>query len=216
MRTLSTFLVSAMLVLSSLAVAQMPPILVTQYYNNIPFITGGVGRDEQEFLQSKEVRDLYNLEIVIAAKTGSFLSNAAVVVRDANQVVVLDSWMNGPILMARLPTGRYHLTVQNGGTVQNRSVQLGNSHQRVVFHWDMEVERLRETEVSPEGVRPIIPSQIDGVDVMTIEELRGETPPAQTGMSFSEQQRRAERARQLREQSIRLEEEARLLEQGAR
>jgi hypothetical protein len=214
MRTLSIFLVSAMLVLSSFAVAQMPPILVTQYYNNISFITGGVGRDEQEFLQSKEVRGLYNLEIVIAAKTGSFLSNAAVVIRDANQVVVLDSWMNGPILMARLPIGRYNIAIQNGNTMQNRSVQLGNSHQRVVFHWDMDVERLQETEVSPEGVRPIIPTQIDGVDVITVEELRGEAPPVQTDMSYSEQQRRAERARQLREQSIRLEEEARMIESG--
>ena len=213
MRILSFFLAALIGGLSSLALAETP-ILPTQYYNNIPFVTGGVGRSEQEYLQSKDVRDLYNLEIVTATKTGSFLANAAVVIRDRNQTVVLDAFMNGPIMMARLPTGTYHIAVRDGGEAQTRTVQLGTSLQRVVFHWDMEVPRLRETEVSPEGIRPIIPAQIDGIDVLTVEELRGQPAPPRDMSSFSEQQRRVERARQLREQAIRLEEEARLIESG--
>ena len=183
-----------------------------QSYDGVPYVTGGIGSTEQEYLKSKELRAQYNLEILTAAKSGSYVSMARVVIHSAGRVV-LQAKMDGPMLLALLPNGKYRVEVSVGSETQSRHVSVKQgSLRRVITSWDVTAERLDEPEISPAHVHPVVPQTIDGIEVTTVPGFQGETGSAET---FSERQRRLEKARQLREQALRLEEEARLLEQAA-
>lgn len=182
-----------------------------QSYYGVQYVTGGIGSTEQEYLKSKEVRDRYNLEILTASKQGSYVSMAKVVVRSGDEIS-LSARMDGPMLLAALPDGRYQVEVTVSGEVQKRDVSLKQGRlRRVVTTWDVVAERLDKPEVSPEYVHPVVPETIDGIKVTTLPGVE----TAQGGSeAFSERQRKLEKARLLREQANRLEEEARRIEQS--
>src|SRR5262249_17483752 len=72
---------------------------------DIPFVTGGTGADERADLQAKE-KD-YNLKIVAAATSGDYLAGVRVVIESADKKSLLETRMEGPILLAKLPPGTY-------------------------------------------------------------------------------------------------------------
>ncbi len=72
---------------------------------DVPHISGGVGADERQGLLAKE-RD-YNLKIIGADKSGNYLADVQVVIESARKERVLDTTMDGPILLAKLAPGTY-------------------------------------------------------------------------------------------------------------
>jgi len=72
---------------------------------DIPYISGGVGADEREAFAAKERE--YNLKIVAADKSGDYLADVQVVIESARKERVLDTTMDGPILLAKLAPGTY-------------------------------------------------------------------------------------------------------------
>ena len=84
-----------------------------------PFVTGGVSREEQADLEA--MQKSFTLWLTTAdERSGAYLSDAAVEIRDAQNALILTTTMNGPFLLADLEPGRYRVLVTLGG--QTRAV----------------------------------------------------------------------------------------------
>ncbi|OOY36224.1 hypothetical protein BOV88_01130 [Solemya velum gill symbiont] len=57
-----------LLMLFTPAIAEFWAPVRQQFYHDTTYLTGGIGASEQEYLESKEVRQQYNLEILTASK----------------------------------------------------------------------------------------------------------------------------------------------------
>ena len=110
------------------------PALQPQQQGNIIFVSGGAGEDDRDAL--KQVEGQYNLRLLFAARNGDYLANVAVTLADAHGKVVLDTIADGPIFYARVPAGRYRVTVSNEGQSQSRDIDLSRSGAvRQDFYW---------------------------------------------------------------------------------
>lgn len=111
----------------------IPPALQAQQQGDITFVSGGASDDDRDAL--KQVEGQYNLRLMFAARSGDFLANIAVTLSDARGRAVLDTISDGPIFYARVPPGRYRLTVSNQGQSQSRDISVGNGAVRADFYW---------------------------------------------------------------------------------
>jgi len=110
-----------------------PPALEAQQQGNITFVSGGAGGEDRDAL--KQVENQYNLRLLFAARNGDYLANIAVTLSDARGNAVLDTIADGPIFYARVPPGRYRLTVSNQGQSQSRDISIRNGAVRQDFYW---------------------------------------------------------------------------------
>ena len=110
----------------------MPPALEVQRQGNITFVSGGAGDEDRDAL--RQVEPQYNLRLLFAARNGDYLAGVAVTLSDARGTV-LDTIAEGPIFYARVPPGRYRLTVSNQGQSQNRDISIGGGAVRQDFYW---------------------------------------------------------------------------------
>src|SRR6266404_3529899 len=74
----------------------------------VSYISGGTGAAAREALLAREKE--YNLKIIAADKSGDYLAGVKVVIESARKAQVLDTTMEGPILLARLPPGTYTIS----------------------------------------------------------------------------------------------------------
>lgn len=109
------------------------PALQAQQQGNITFVSGGAGDEDRTAL--KQVENQYNLRLLFAARNGDYLANVAVTLSDGRGNAVLDTIADGPIFYARVPAGRYRLTVSNQGQSQSRDISIGNGAVRQDFYW---------------------------------------------------------------------------------
>lgn len=112
---------------------QPTPALQAQQQGNITFVSGGAGDEDRDAL--KQVENQYNLRLLFAARNGEYLANVAVTLNDARGNAVLDTIAEGPIFYARVPPGRYRLTVSNQGQSQSRDISIGNGAVHQDFYW---------------------------------------------------------------------------------
>lgn len=116
--------------------AEAPPAgQVETGKNGVKFVTGGVGAGEQAAL--KEHYSDFGLMLVNAAKkSGAYVADVDVKVRDAKGNEIIDTTTNGPWLLADLPAGRYTVEATYNGDTQTRHVSIGKEGQhRIVMHW---------------------------------------------------------------------------------
>ena len=103
---------------------------------DVPYISGGVGADARQELLAKE-RD-YNLKIIVADKSGDYLADVRVVIESARKERVLDTTMNGPILLAKLAPGTYTIRATSDGKTLTRTVTIaGQGLRQADFRWDV-------------------------------------------------------------------------------
>jgi hypothetical protein len=101
---------------------------------DVPHISGGVGADARENLLAKEKE--YNLKIIAAEKSGDYLANVKVVIESARKEQVLDTTMEGPILLAKLAPGTYTIRATSDGQTLTRTVTIPTRGLRQVdFRW---------------------------------------------------------------------------------
>jgi hypothetical protein len=101
-----------------------------------PYISGGVGEDARQELLAKE-RD-YNLKIIAADKSGDYLADVRVVIESARQERVLDTTMQGPILLVKLAPGTYTIRATSDETTLTRTVTIAALGLRQAdFRWDV-------------------------------------------------------------------------------
>jgi hypothetical protein len=89
---------------------------------DVPYVSGGVGADAREELLAKEKE--YNLKIVAAEKSGDYLAGVKVVIESARKEQVLDTTMEGPILLAKLAPGTYTIKAISDGQTLTRTVAV--------------------------------------------------------------------------------------------
>lgn len=93
--------------------------------SDITYVTGGIGDDERELIESS--RDDYNLQLSNARPNGDFVGEVRVVIRRQEKQgarEVLNTY-SGPLLYARLPAGRYQLEATLGERKILRSLTIG-------------------------------------------------------------------------------------------
>jgi hypothetical protein len=103
---------------------------------DVPYISGGVGADAREELLAKEKE--YNLKIIAAAKSGDYLADVKVVIESTRKERVLDTTMEGPILLAKLAPGMYTIRATFDGQTLTRTVAIpAQGLRQMDFRWDV-------------------------------------------------------------------------------
>jgi hypothetical protein len=103
---------------------------------DVPHISGGAGADERQALLAQE-RD-YNLKVIAADKSGAYLADVQVVIESATKERVLDTTMDGPILLAKLAPGMYTIKATSHATTLTRTVTIAAQGLRQAdFRWDV-------------------------------------------------------------------------------
>jgi len=103
-------------------------------FGEINYVTGGIGRQERK--EMTPLRAQYNLRLLFAYSTGSYLAGIAVTVVDQAGNTLLEAVSEGPYLWARMPPGRYRVTVSHAGEGQTRQVSVPASGAAdVSFFW---------------------------------------------------------------------------------
>ncbi len=118
--------------------ATMVVILLTFFMEvraaDVPYISGGTGADEREELLAKEKE--FNLKIIAAEKSGDYLAGVKVVIESARKEQVLDTTMEGPVLLAKLAPGTYTIRATSGGQTLTRTVTIpAQGLRQVDFRW---------------------------------------------------------------------------------
>jgi len=116
--------------------AHLPP---ERMQGDVPFITGG--RTPEERAAVKREAQEWPLEIVFYesdATKPKTLENMPVTVADASGKVVFDGIASGPVLLLKLPKGRYTVTTKWDAWHFSQPVTLGDDRERVVFEWKRE------------------------------------------------------------------------------
>jgi hypothetical protein len=102
----------------------------------VPYISGGTGADAREELRAREKE--YNLKIIAADKSGDYLAGVKVVIESAQKAQVLNTTMEGPILLAKLPPGTDTIRATSGDQTLTRTVTIAAQRlQQVDFRWDV-------------------------------------------------------------------------------
>ncbi|MEE4376594.1 MAG: carboxypeptidase-like regulatory domain-containing protein [Candidatus Competibacteraceae bacterium] len=109
--------------------------LVAKKYNEVAYVSGGIGDQEQAAL--KAMADEFNLNLVFAVEEGgNYLSDVAVRVYDAQGALALDVISDGPMLYANLPAGQYNVEVSGFGEIYQQNIEVSESgRESVNFTW---------------------------------------------------------------------------------
>lgn len=108
---------------------------VTGNQGAISFFTGGVGIGERAEME-KRAGD-YNLKIILAAKSGAYLSRVAIWIYDNKGSLVLDAESAGPWFYVRLPDGNYTVKAVHKGVEKEKMVYIARGLQQIMFNWDV-------------------------------------------------------------------------------
>jgi hypothetical protein len=101
---------------------------------DVPYISGGTGVDEREALLTQE-KD-YSLKIVAAETSGDYLANVQVVIESARKQRVLETTMDGPILLAKLAPGTYTIRATSDEKTLTKTVTIpAQGLRQVDFRW---------------------------------------------------------------------------------
>jgi hypothetical protein len=85
-------------------------------------MSGGIGEESMRDLVLR--KHAYNLKFVFTLLEGDYVADVAVNIADEAGRKVLEHVANGPVLLARLPAGRYVATFTYGGMAQTHPFTL--------------------------------------------------------------------------------------------
>ena len=110
---------------------------VVKTTGGVRYVSGGVGTDSIDRLNS--LAGDFNLKLVFALKSGSYVSDVGVVIADAKGQTLLDTTSEGPWLLTRLPAGNYQVVATFAGSAVKRQIAVGAEKLRTVdFRWASE------------------------------------------------------------------------------
>ena len=101
---------------------------------DVQYISGGAGVDERQTLLAAE-KD-YSLKIVVAEASGDYLADVQVVIESAKKQRVLETTMDGPILLVKLTPGTYSIRATSDEKTLTKTVTIAaQGLRRVDFRW---------------------------------------------------------------------------------
>ena len=95
---------------------------------SVTYVTGGIGKDESDAM--KQAASRYSLAIEMSSPAGpraEYVADVKIDIRDQQGKTVLSTTSDGPILLAKLPPGRYTVNASKNGTSQQRDIVVGSS-----------------------------------------------------------------------------------------
>jgi len=98
----------------------------------IAFVTGGVGDEETNYLNS--VKKDYNLHVLSAEKAGAYVDNTTLSIYNKRGEEVFNSKID-PLFYAKLDPGVYTLKAVSGGEEKAKKVSVSKSSSDVTFYW---------------------------------------------------------------------------------
>jgi hypothetical protein len=105
--------------------------------HGVSYVSGGVGDEERERIQAF-ARD-FNLELLLVSKSGAYLANVDVVIKDARGKQLLAAKTEGPLFYAKLPKGHYKLeATKSGETVRKTTDLSGNGQRKLILRFSTE------------------------------------------------------------------------------
>ena len=110
-----------------------------QTQGEVTFVTGGVGIDERKELDA--TRANYNLSLLFSVQgSGNYLSGVNIRITDLKGKVFLETVSDGPKLFAKLPSGRYIVTVDLNGEAYHKTVSVGGKkNTSLSFTWSQKM-----------------------------------------------------------------------------
>jgi hypothetical protein len=110
-----------------------------QTQGEVTFVTGGVGIDERKELDA--TRANYNLSLLFSVQgSGNYLSDVKIRITDLKGKVFLETVSDGPKLFAKLPSGRYIVTVDLNGEAYHKTVSVGGKkNTSLSFTWSQKM-----------------------------------------------------------------------------
>jgi hypothetical protein len=137
----ATLAMTAVLMFAALStpVAQAQALPQARSQGSIEYVTGGVGKEEADALKQASSDYSLTLELASSGPTpegrtkGAYVADAAVVIRDVQGREVLNTHTDGPLLLARLPPGRYTISADWNGVHKQTAVDLGAARRHIVF-----------------------------------------------------------------------------------
>lgn len=128
---LSNFLL--LLALPPAAVAQ-DEILAPGFANGIPYLSGGIGDEEREAID--RARNNYNIKLVLAEASGSYVSDVTLHITTVLGDPVISIPSAGPLVLLQLPPGTYLINAAyEGRNAQKRFDVSDNLAQTVNVLW---------------------------------------------------------------------------------
>jgi hypothetical protein len=113
-----------------------------QQQGAVSFVSGGVGETEMGEMKSMSARFPVELLFLAQSSPDRYLSQVKVQIKDNGGNVVLDTESQGPVLLAKMPSGRYSVSADSEGTTKRQTIQVTQSKgQRVVFIWNGPVDQ---------------------------------------------------------------------------
>lgn len=107
------------------------PALNVQQWGNVQYLNGGVGDTERAAMRS--LQSEFPLQIVFSGKAGEYgVANQVRVIGPSGTVAAVDH--AGPLVMFKLPPGRYTIEADFPGRTEKRAVSL-NGDGSHLLHW---------------------------------------------------------------------------------
>ena len=115
--------------------ADPPGIIVGATEGGLRYMTGGVGADEREVMESLDAP--FNLKLVFAGRSGNFLSEVKLSIIDGPGHNVEEAISNGPWFYIKLPPGIYTVVATfNNDTKKIKNLDLSRNERVTRFlHW---------------------------------------------------------------------------------
>ncbi|MCH2546383.1 MAG: T9SS type A sorting domain-containing protein [Alphaproteobacteria bacterium] len=93
--------------------------------NNIAYLSGGVGADEQARLEAAQSQ--YPVKMVFSNTNGAYVSNVDVTVMNASGETVLGMQTDGPILLLDLEPGKYTVKANDHGQEKTQHIKVSDA-----------------------------------------------------------------------------------------
>lgn len=94
--------------------------------------SGGIGEEERATAPAEGTK------LVFFAEGGRFVANVKVQVSDAGGKLLVDTVVDGPWLILRLPAGRYRVQAETGGSRQGGIIEVGEGSREFAFKFSLD------------------------------------------------------------------------------
>ncbi|MGZ8159675.1 MAG: carboxypeptidase-like regulatory domain-containing protein [Methylobacter sp.] len=127
-------------ILFSFSAVAEPPLIKQQTQGEVPFVSGGVGGDEQNAMQA--MRTDYNLHLLFSTQgTGEYVSDVKVSIADSSGNILVEAVSDGPMFFAKLKPGRYTVAIDRDGQVSRKTANIkGTQRTSLSFTWPHQEE----------------------------------------------------------------------------
>lgn len=103
--------------------------------HGVTYLSGGIGRDEASAMKAEAKS--YPLSLVFSAgKKAEYVAGVSVDVKDRAGKAMLDAVSDGPIMLIKVPAGKYRIVATRHGKALQRTVLVkAKGDRQVSFHW---------------------------------------------------------------------------------